>query len=310
MPATPGSHQRSRKGEDCYGCHKAVIGGDEIELFMIADGHGGKVAAQLCLERVPSYLLSEVGDDASAASLKAACYKAIERVHSDVLATSSTAGTTLTILIVNSGLAEVTVANVGDSAALLIESESETLLTAEHRLSDCTDERERATQAGCRIAQAIDEDGFATGPIRAWPGGLAVCRTIGDADCPAASPVPAVRTIPFNAAAGGAVCICSDGVWDALSPLKVAAFVRYSRTASEGTPWRTELGTAVLARNTLTMLVFDPSWVQPPSVSSPRLCTRAACETTRPPLSRGLAHPHGTRRAAKQRSRASTSASG
>ena len=62
------------------------------------------------------------------------------------------------------------------------------------------------------------------GPLRAWPGGLAVCRTIGDADCAAAcSAVPALRTftLDLSQSLGAALVLASDGVWDSLTHEKV-----------------------------------------------------------------------------------------
>ena len=54
----------------------------------------------------------------------------------------------------------------------------------------------------------------AGGPVRCYPGGLAVCRAIGDADVGAAvSAVPAVQTVTCDiTASGSALIICSDGV--------------------------------------------------------------------------------------------------
>ena len=55
-----------------------------------------------------------------------------------------------------------------------------------------------------------------SGPRRAWPGGLAVARTLGDSDAGSyVLPQPALQavTLPIG---GAAVVICSDGVWDAV----------------------------------------------------------------------------------------------
>jgi hypothetical protein len=96
---------------------------------------------------------------------------------------------------------------------------------------------------GTKIGRAMAATGEAGGPLRAWPGGLAVCRTIGDADCPAATPVPALRTITLDPsqwgeAGGAALVICSDGVWDAWSSAQqphdqVARYVRECSTAAQ-----------------------------------------------------------------------------
>ena len=106
---------------------------------------------------------------------------------------SNTSGATLTIAVWNEARGELTVAHAGDSSAILVEPAGVQVLTEEHRLSDSAEERARVQGLGLKLGRAVAATGQAGGPLRAWPGGLAVCRTIGDADCPAASPVPAVR---------------------------------------------------------------------------------------------------------------------
>ena len=73
-----------------------------------------------------------------------------------------------------------------------------------------------------KLGQAIGSSGQPIGVLRAWPGGLAVTRGVGDSDCgDMVSPSPAFTTLPLPAA-GGAVAVCSDGVWDALSSAEVS----------------------------------------------------------------------------------------
>lgn len=233
-PCEPvGMCQRRMKGEDRTDKRRTTIGGEQVLLLMVADGHGGAAAAEVCQEVALSYVVAEAGGDASAESLRSACASAFLATHSDCLAATGTAGATLTIVVVNETRAELTVANAGDSAALLVEADGATLLTAEHRLADSEDERERVRKAGAVVAQAASPEGMPVGPLRAWPGGLAVCRSVGDADCPSASPIPALRTVPVDMDAGAAVAICSDGVWDAATHGNVARHVRCSRTAAE-----------------------------------------------------------------------------
>ena len=64
------------------------------------------------------------------------------------------AGATLTIAAWNASRGEVTIANVGDSAALLVEAVGSRLLTEEHRLSDSAEERNRVSASGSKLAQA------------------------------------------------------------------------------------------------------------------------------------------------------------
>lgn len=87
------------------------------------------------------------------------------------------AGTTATVLAVVGW--EAFVANVGDSLAFL-DTGSECLrVSANHRIDDSMAERERIKSAGGCVAQASVND-VGIGPLRVWPGGLAMGRTIGD----------------------------------------------------------------------------------------------------------------------------------
>lgn len=88
---------------------------------------------------------------------------------------------------------------------------------------------DRSAPATC---QAVSPDGGPWGPMRAWPGGLAIARSIGDVDCgDYVSPRPDVRTIP--APASGFVILGSDGIWDALSLASVGRAVKKSADAQD-----------------------------------------------------------------------------
>lgn len=90
--------------------------------------------------------------------------------------------------------------------------------------------------AGFKLGRAVcPKTGMSSGPLRCFPGGLAVCRGVGDADCGAAvSAVPALRTAVVPAGGGGAaIIVCSDGVWDALTHEQVAGYVRECATVEE-----------------------------------------------------------------------------
>jgi serine/threonine protein phosphatase PrpC len=229
------TRSRSLKDED-RACSLVVdICGESVQLLLVADGHGGKEVAELCAEVALEYLVEEAtaSGNASAASLSAASARTYERLHAAAVARSKTAGATLTIAAWNAARGELTIANAGDSAALLVEAEDAGLLTAEHRLQNSAEERQRVHALGFKLAQAMTSVGVPGGPVRVWPGGLAVCRTIGDADCGAVSSVPSVRTVSRDPSIGAALIVCSDGVWDALSNDKVASYVRDCVTATE-----------------------------------------------------------------------------
>jgi hypothetical protein len=53
--------------------------------------------------------------------------------------------------------------------------------------------------------------------VRAYPGGVACARALGDSDCgPWLSPIPDTSVLPFPE--GSYLLIASDGVWDAMAP--------------------------------------------------------------------------------------------
>ena len=230
---------RSLKGEDRAQSTHVTVADVPLVLLMVADGHGGGAAAQRAHECVLSLIVDEAEalGDASAESLRTACSRAFRLLNADVLSTCGTAGATLTVVVWNASRGELTVAHAGDSSAMLVRDETIETITAEHRLSDSSEERDRVIAQGLKLARAANAEGLPSGPIRAWPGGLAVCRTIGDADCAAASAEPEVRTLTLDlsSASGGgaAVVVASDGVWDALSVDKVARYVRESGGAAE-----------------------------------------------------------------------------
>eukprot|EP00965_Chrysotila_dentata_P036362 1211154-Pleurochrysis_carterae.AAC.4 len=107
------------------------------------------------------------------------------------------------MVIINEDRRELVVANVGDSAAICYspgESKHEQL-SADHRLENNAEERARVRAAGSKLGQALDANGRPSGPVRVWPGGVCMARSIGDADAGAAG---CMRT-------GGARC-CVGGV--------------------------------------------------------------------------------------------------
>mmetsp|Transcript_4588 Transcript_4588/g.29071 ORF Transcript_4588/g.29071 Transcript_4588/m.29071 type:complete len:612 (-) Transcript_4588:1238-3073(-) len=129
------------------------------------------------------------------------------------------------------------VASVGDSLALVDVAHEVLQISGDHRLDRSTTERERVLSTGDVIARSAlptdDDDvsagncsaaksGKGVGPLRVWPGGLAMSRTIGDAAAgKSVIPTPEVRqiTIPKT---GCRMIVASDGLWDAMS-LKAAA---------------------------------------------------------------------------------------
>jgi serine/threonine protein phosphatase PrpC len=209
-----GGFQKNVKGEDRFMIHDATIGGDSCYFTLVADGHGGKDAAQLAAQRILPFIAQEA-KDGSGAELHRACVKGICALHADICASGTTSGSTLTVCCINASLHELHVWNVGDSLAVLVDTEGHAPLGVSHRLEDNPDEQARIQALGVQLGRAM-VDGKPGGPLRAWPGGLAVTRCVGDADCHFVIPEPAWSTCPAPPK-GGALLACTDGVWDLMS---------------------------------------------------------------------------------------------
>ena len=110
-------------------------------------------------------------------------------------------GATVTAILVTGPL--VTVANIGDSSAVLDTGCSMLELSTSHRIHDSVREQARLKATGCTVASlgfhlqgpaAPGEPGV--GPLRVWPGGLCVARSIGDADAgPEIVPIPSIKQV-------------------------------------------------------------------------------------------------------------------
>lgn len=122
------SNASSAKNEDTWDVGGPVCIGDDVLYFAaVFDGHGGKRAADLCRDRLVSYVLDAAGGDSSGESLCAAGEAAFRRAHAEVRAMddgSVNDGTTATIVIANTTRRELTTLNSGDSSAMLILSNS------------------------------------------------------------------------------------------------------------------------------------------------------------------------------------------
>jgi len=229
--STFGSHAVTLKGEDGLRAERISIGGEQIMAALVCDGHGGHEAAALVIDQLIATFADAAHGDASAASLRVAAATAFAALHDKMLSEAkTTAGTTATLCVVNETRGELTCCSTGDSWAMMITrpkarnmSPELTQLTPNTRLNDSAEERKRVVAAGGQLGRATNADGHPSGPIRAWPGGVANARSIGDSDCGKwLIPTPICVTHTFPDAA--AVVLATDGVWDALSPETVSKY--------------------------------------------------------------------------------------
>ncbi|KAJ6954972.1 protein phosphatase 2C 12 [Populus alba x Populus x berolinensis] len=232
---------QSKKGEDFTllktECQRIV--GDGIitySVFGLFDGHNGSAAAIYTKENLLNNFIAAMPPDLNreewVAALPRALVAGFVKTDKDFQQRARTSGTTVTFAVIE-GLV-ITVASVGDSRCILESAEGDLYyLSADHRLECNEEERERITASGGEVGRLNTGGGAEIGPLRCWPGGLCLSRSIGDVDVGEyIVPVPYVKQIKIDYNInvrhpreqrshvvywGGRLIISSDGVWDALS---------------------------------------------------------------------------------------------
>ncbi|PSS31415.1 Protein like [Actinidia chinensis var. chinensis] len=220
-----GQASQSKKGEDFIfiktECQR--VAGDGVStysVFALFDGHNGSAAAIYSKENLLNNVLAAVPSDLNrdewVAALPRALVAGFVKTDKDLQERAQTSGTTVTFMIIERWV--ITVASVGDSRCILESAEGEIYyLSADHRLECNVEERERITASGGEVGRLNTGGGTEIGPLRCWPGGLCLSRSIGDMDVGEfIVPVPYVKQVKLSTA-GGRLIISSDGVWDALS---------------------------------------------------------------------------------------------
>ncbi|XP_024023258.1 probable protein phosphatase 2C 15 [Morus notabilis] len=215
---------QSRKGEDYFlmktDCQR-VPGNPSttFSAFAIFDGHNGNAAAIFTRENLLNHVLGaiprDLGRDEWLQALPRALVAGFVKTDKEFQSRGETSGTTATFVIVDGWT--VTVASVGDSRCILDTQGGVSTLTVDHRLEENVEERERVTASGGEVGRLSIVGGAEIGPLRCWPGGLCLSRSIGDMDVGEfIVPIPYVKQVKLSSA-GGRLVIASDGIWDALS---------------------------------------------------------------------------------------------
>ncbi|XP_073014471.1 probable protein phosphatase 2C 12 [Typha latifolia] len=220
-----GQASQSKKGEDLTllkaECQR--VPGDGVttfSVFALFDGHNGSAAAIYVKENLLNNILGAIPSDLSRdewlAALPRALVAGFVKTDKDFQTKAHTSGTTVTFVIIDGWV--VTVASVGDSRCILESAEGSIyFLSADHRLDANEEEVERVTASGGEVGRLNIVGGAEIGPLRCWPGGLCLSRSIGDMDVGEfIVPIPHVKQVKLSNA-GGRIIISSDGVWDALT---------------------------------------------------------------------------------------------
>ncbi|CAL1393339.1 unnamed protein product [Linum trigynum] len=191
-----------------------------FSVFAIFDGHNGISAAIFAKEHLLDNVLNAIPLGASREewlqSLPRALVAGFVKTDIEFQQRGETSGTTVTFVIIDGWT--ITVASVGDSRCILdTQGGIVSLLTVDHRLEENVEERERVTASGGEVGRLNIFGGNEVGPLRCWPGGLCLSRSIGDTDVGEyIVPIPHVKQVKLSNA-GGRLIIASDGIWDALS---------------------------------------------------------------------------------------------
>lgn len=220
-----GQGSQSKKGEDYTliktECQRVVGDGvSTYSVFGLFDGHNGSAAAIYSKENLLSNVLNAIPSDLNrdewVAALPRALVAGFVKTDKDFQERAQTSGTTVTFVIIEGWT--ITVASVGDSRCILEPAEGGIYyLSADHRLDCNEEERDRITASGGEVGRLNTGGGAEIGPLRCWPGGLCLSRSIGDMDVGEfIVPVPYVKQVKLSTA-GGRLILSSDGVWDALT---------------------------------------------------------------------------------------------
>ncbi|KAL9389543.1 hypothetical protein Peur_018148 [Populus x canadensis] len=220
-----GHAAQSRKGEDYFlikmDCQRLPGNSSStFSVFAIFDGHNGNAAAIYTRENLLNHILGaiprDLGREEWLQALPRALVAGFVKTDKEFQSRGETSGTTATFVIVDRWT--VTVASVGDSRCILdAQGGAVFSLTVDHRLQENVEERKRVSASGGVVGRLSTVGGVEIGPLRCWPGGLCLSRSIGDMDVGEfIVPVPFVKQVKLSNA-GGRLIIASDGIWDALS---------------------------------------------------------------------------------------------
>ena len=219
-------------------------------------------------------------DDAFEARLPGALRDAFAACDAEFLAKDIHSGATATVVVVHGRC--VTTAAVGDSLATIDLGVScgfaapAARLSPEHRLDTSAFERERIVACGGEVRATAFEDGKPVGPLRVWPGGLAVSRTLGDRDGKRGGVVsePEVsRVVVPDEQPGFRITLASDGLWDAVTVKQAAQCSGRLATAAAAAALCKQAQKQKDNRDDITVLVVDaladpahkdPFFVKPP----------------------------------------------
>lgn len=234
---------RTLKGEDIYGVKLVTLpGGEPAGIFVVCDGHGGPGAAKFTVDVLLKVLqdalprnlpdIKNRGEvNSHARNLRAIIAELCANIDAEWAKIGDKSGSTVTLGVVTGWM--LTVANIGDSVGVLDLGNSFVEVTYSHRLQSNPAEVRRLQAGGLDVAplgyhlQGPARKGeMGVGPLRAWPGGLCVSRSVGDHDTsPHVKPAPHIRQY-IMPSRGCRILLASDGLWDLMTPKQALHHVK------------------------------------------------------------------------------------
>lgn len=212
--------------EDEFACLVNVEPGHSF--FAIFDGHGGKNVAEFCRKRSHEIYFEVLQTEPTATQEQRwqITYQRLdeeikERLSGPDIDCEGATSTTIHLKMLQPGKYQVSLANVGDSRAVLVNETSINDLTEAHRPS---------TESELRRVQAAG--GKVTGDRhKRLNGRLAVTRALGDHLVKSTSKglisIPYVHdTLVLDKTSNSAIIMASDGLWDVVSDQEVASILR------------------------------------------------------------------------------------
>jgi serine/threonine protein phosphatase PrpC len=185
-------------------------------LFGLFDGHGGREAAEYAAGNLPKALAAHL---ARSPQYEDAYVTAFRQMQDEMAPWCVYCGTTVVIAVIDHRT--LTVANVGDSAAVLSRNGQAMRLSTDHKADNET-ERAYIISHGGTVSKDHRVNGM-----------LAVSRALGDGFLlSAANPTPSIRRVQLATTDRFLILAC-DGVWDVITDQEACDLI-----ATENDPLR------------------------------------------------------------------------
>jgi serine/threonine protein phosphatase PrpC len=242
-------------------------------LFAVYDGHGGEVCAEYCRRYLHGNMV--IQDSFKSGKIDIALKDAVLATEKNFLDAAkkanldNTSGTCAIIAYIEGDV--LIVANVGDSRAVLCRKGKAVALSRDHKPSR-PDERKRVEERGGAVARADYEARnppsaccdylsascccpcLNVGPLRVYPGGLAVSRSLGDVGLKGNGLIIADPEIVKHilTSEDEFLILACDGIWDVMSNQQAVNIVRQCiKAGKDATQASVSLTQTALSRGSL-----------------------------------------------------------